>query len=278
MSDIKEPGYFADCINYYPKEFEWYMSLFRDVTDEKIVGESSTNYTKLPFCDGVVEKIWEYNPDARLIYIMRHPVKRTISHYWHSVRYGDEHRDILTAIKMKKEYIAISDYAYQLAPYIERFGMDKILTLTFEDLIRNPEDTLKRVFYWLGVSPDSCVENTYQKYNELPKSFKKVKGLGLLYRFRSTKIWNAVAPLVPKEIKSVAANLTQEDAFKSTDKEKEVIDYLEKIFSEKIQNLEMLLNKRFDEWNYEITFSVRVSMLHGGGLLSSGHRLLANSN
>ena len=250
MSDIKEPGYFADCINYYPKDFEWYMSLFRGVTDEKIIGESSTNYTKLPFCDGVVEKLWEYNPDARLIYIMRHPVKRTISHYWHSVRYGDEHRDIMTAIIKKHEYIAISDYAYQLQPYIERFGKERILTLTFEELTSNPDKTLKCVFKWLGISPNLSISNIDQKYNALPESFKKVKGFGFLYQFRSSTFWNAVAPLVPKNIKSAAAQITQEETTKSTDKEEEVNKLLMDIFTEKVNNLEILLNKRFDVWEH----------------------------
>ena len=250
MSDIKEPGYFAECVNYYPKDYEWYMSLFSGVTDEIIVGESSTHYTKLPFCDGVVQKLWEYNPNARLIYIMRHPVKRAISHYWHGVKYGDEHRDILTAIIKNHEYIAFSDYAYQLQPYIERFGNEKILTLTFEELISNPKITLKYVFDWLGVSSKYSIDNIQHKYNALPESFKKVKGLGVLYKFRKTTFWNAVAPLVPKNIKSAAAKLTQEDTTRSLEKEEEVTKILEDIFIEKVKNLQTLLNKRFDEWNY----------------------------
>ena len=75
---------------------------------EKYIGESSTDYTKLPRCDKVVNKLWEYNPNVRLIYIMRHPIERTISHYWHGVRCGDEHRDILTAIQDNSEYVDIA--------------------------------------------------------------------------------------------------------------------------------------------------------------------------
>ena len=103
--------------------------------DERIIGESSTNYTKLPICTNVVEKIWAFNPDARFIYLMRNPVDRVISHYWHGVKYGDERNDALTAIRQKQEYTCFSDYATQLEPYIERFGLDKVYTLTFESLI-----------------------------------------------------------------------------------------------------------------------------------------------
>ena len=92
MSNVKEPGYFAECMNYYPKDLAWYESLFKEAKGEMIIGESSTNYTKLPICTDVVNKIWEFNPDARFIYVMRDPIKRVISHYWHGVKYGDERK------------------------------------------------------------------------------------------------------------------------------------------------------------------------------------------
>ena len=250
MSRIKEPGFFAECVKYYPKNFEWYMSLFKDVKDEKIIGESSTHYTKLPLCEGVVQRLWEHNPEARFIYIMRHPVKRTISHYWYNVKCGGEHRDIITALKKNQEYISYSDYAYQLTPYIERFDKENILTLTFEDLTSRPDSTLKNVFNWLGVRSDISVSNIDQKYNALPETFKRVKGWGLLYGFRNSVLWNKVAPWVPRNIRSAGARLTLEDAVKSTDMDEEVNELLHSIFIEKVKNLELLLSKNFDVWKY----------------------------
>jgi len=251
MSTVKEPGYFAECMNYYPKDLAWYESLFRDIKDEKIVGESSTNYTKLPICTNVVEKIWEYNPDARFIYLMRNPVDRVISHYWHGVKYGDERNDALTAIKQKPEYICFSDYATQLEPYIERFGLDRIYILTFESFINDPVTELKSIFNWLGVDSDVTIKNAGSARNALPKSFKKVKGSGLLHDFRNSFIWNSIAPFIPKRITSVAAKLTVEDASKSSDNDAEVISYLRPVFTSKVEKLEKLLNRKFDEWGFE---------------------------
>lgn len=249
MSDVKEPGYFAECMNYYPKDIDWYESLFSDVKDESIIGESSTNYTKLPICTDVVEKIWEYNPGARFIYIMRNPVDRVISHYWHGVKYGDERDDALTAIKKKQEYICFSDYATQLEPYIERFGSDCIYTLTFEAFIADTAGELKAIFDWLGVDPGVEIKNSGAAHNALPKTFKKVKGSGLLHDFRNSYIWNKIAPLVPKKITAAAAKLTVEDASKSTEQNAKVIEYLKPVFIEKVEKLERLLNRKFDEWN-----------------------------
>lgn len=250
MSDVKEPGYFAECMNYYPKELAWYESLFKDVKDEKIVGESSTNYTKLPICTDVVQKIWEFNPDARFIYLMRNPINRVISHYWHGVKYGDERNDAMTAIKQKQEYLCFSDYATQLEPYIERFGLDKIYTLSFESFIKDPVSELKSIFDWLGVDSDIAIKSAGSTHNALPKSFKKVKGSGLLHDFRSSFIWNKIAPLIPKKINSAAAKLTVEETSKSSDKDAEVISYLTPVFRPKVKKLEKLLNRKFDEWHF----------------------------
>lgn len=248
MSKVKEPGYFSKCVNYYPKDSAWYMSLFADVKDEVIVGESSTHYTKLPTCDDVVDRLWKFNPDARFIYVMRHPVKRVISHYWHNIKNGEEYRDILSAIDANEEYISFSDYAYQLEPYIARFGMEKMYTLTFEDLINDPDKELKNIFSWLGVDNTFVVGASHETYNALPETFKKVRGRGLLYSLRSSVLWNSLSPLVPKVITRYAASMTEQDVVKSTDDSVQATKVLTPVLAEKVRVLEKLLDKELDVW------------------------------
>jgi sulfotransferase family protein len=101
---------------------------------------------------GVVERLEKFNPDARFIYVLRDPVERTLSHYWHMVRYHDEQRPIIRAIKQDSQYIAVSYYAMQLKPYLERFGRDQIKILTYENLVRSPAVSMRGLYGWLGVS------------------------------------------------------------------------------------------------------------------------------
>jgi hypothetical protein len=164
------------------------------------------------------------------------------------VKYGDERNDILTAIKEKQEYTCFSDYAYQLEPYIETFGMDRIYVLTFEKLISDPVGELRKLFVWLGVDADTVVNNAGSKHNALPESFKKVKGSGMLYDFRNSFIWNAIAPFIPRMITSAAAKLTVEETSKSTDNNEEVTSYLKSLFEEKVKKLEKMLGREFNEW------------------------------
>src|SRR5260370_32298000 len=87
MCTPKEPAFFQnhrpeDPSRPYKHDLNAYLALFADAGDRPIVGESTTDYTKLPKWPGVTEWILAFNPDARFLYIMRDPIHRTLSHYW----------------------------------------------------------------------------------------------------------------------------------------------------------------------------------------------------
>ena len=98
MCEPAEPSYFVDprdLTRIYPdmlrrklwRSEERYLELFSPAGDARVLGEASTSYTKRPLVPGVVERIAAFNPDARFIYLLRDPVERAVSHYWHMVRH-----------------------------------------------------------------------------------------------------------------------------------------------------------------------------------------------
>src|SRR5579863_331121 len=101
---------------------EAYLSLFRTAGAAAVIGEASVYYTHLPLASGVPERIHQFCPYARFIYIMRDPVERTISHYWHRVRWHEEGRSSIEAVKNDPQYRDVSYYAMQLKPYLDLFG------------------------------------------------------------------------------------------------------------------------------------------------------------
>ena len=54
------------------------------------------------------------------------------------VRHHTEYRSIAAAIRENLQYLTVSNYAMQLAPFRERFGDDRIAVLTYEELVRDP--------------------------------------------------------------------------------------------------------------------------------------------
>jgi Sulfotransferase domain. len=79
MSKNKELAFF--CGTNSDKDTDWYRSNFK--TDKAIRGESSMVYTHCKRYPGVPARIHELIPEAKLIYILRDPISRVLSHYSH---------------------------------------------------------------------------------------------------------------------------------------------------------------------------------------------------
>ena len=90
MSKPKELNFFVEELNW-DLGLDWYASRFDDRF--KVRGESSPHYTNLPRFEGVAERIHEHCPDARLLYMVRDPIKRILSHWVHATGAGYETRE-----------------------------------------------------------------------------------------------------------------------------------------------------------------------------------------
>lgn len=259
MCEPKEPCYFLapDLLRrYWPEMWErryWedesrYLELFAGAGEAAVIGESSTDYSKLPRFDGVVERIRAFNPEARFIYIMRDPVERTLSHYWHMVGHRGERRGLLEALRADPHYAEVSDYAMQLRPYLEAFGPERLLTLTFEELKAEPLATVQRVFAWLGVAADFAPPNLGERENVTAARVEQVSGLGLLHRLRHSRLWERVGPRVPPGIRALGVKLAVKQVDRSMVDRNAAIEYLRPLQRARTAELESLLGRSFAQW------------------------------
>ena len=146
---IKEPGYFSTTENWAEKLDE-YHALY-DWSKPGLRGEGSTMYTFLPEHTGTHQRLHAYNPDLKLIYIMRNPVDRIISNYTHRLVRSTVQDLPEQAVFARPEYINRSRYGVQLRPYLELFGSDQLLLLIFEEYVRAPERTLAQIAAFLDI-------------------------------------------------------------------------------------------------------------------------------
>ena len=149
MSDPKEPNFFSDD-DVFARGFDWYEALFTGAADDQLCGESSTHYTKSPTLPHAAERLAERLPDARLIYVVRDPVQRLVSHYIHEWTEKTVRGSIDDAVAGTNRFIDYSRYAYQLEPYLERFGADRVKLVFFERMTRDPQRELERIGAFLG--------------------------------------------------------------------------------------------------------------------------------
>ncbi len=149
MSTPKEPNFFSDD-DVFARGIDWYQSLFAAAARDQIIGEASTHYTKLPTHPMACERLLEAIPTARLIYLMRHPIDRLVSHYIHDWTMGEAPATIDHAVYSMSPYVDYGRYHFQLAPYISHFGRENILPMFLERMNAAPAAALERVVRFIG--------------------------------------------------------------------------------------------------------------------------------
>ena len=135
MSRPKELNFFVAELNW-SLGADWYSNHFGG--GAPIRGESSPHYTNRPRFDGVAERMRRCSRDARLIYMVRDPIDRMLSHYLHNLGGGYDDRPLAEAFAdPESAYVNRSRYFFQLEPYLEAFGEERIEIVGREELKRD---------------------------------------------------------------------------------------------------------------------------------------------
>lgn len=147
ITDPKEPGYFAG-LPLFTRET--YQQLYADA-GSRLKGEASVHYSSRDAFPGTCERLHTTCPDLKILYVIREPFARVRSHFEYRLRHGRAEGRLDDLLAQNDELVSVSRYAYQLEPYIERFGRDRIHILRQEDLKTNQEAVLADIFAFLGV-------------------------------------------------------------------------------------------------------------------------------
>jgi hypothetical protein len=148
LANPKEPRFFT---RNYERGMAWYQSCFAGAEDQILIdatpGYSAAPTERFPLLAAeapdptheAARRIFETSPDARFIYLVRDPAARSYSAYWHNVRDGWEKRALHQAIAEDPAYSRMSDYAGQIANYLRFFPPERMLVVSFEAFVREPE-------------------------------------------------------------------------------------------------------------------------------------------
>lgn len=195
MSRDKETDFFVAEKNW-ENGLNWYSAQFEP--SDKVRGEASPNYTKLRDFPGVPERIAQFCPEAKLIFIVRDPVKRAESQYKHSFILGMLDGD-LNGFHDSHEYAHIMDashYARQLEAFYEHFPKEAILVLDFDELVKTPQATMDRITDHIGVSrreiEDKGAQNDSTQLSRVPAP---------ILRFAQSPVGRNIAGLISREMR-----------------------------------------------------------------------------
>lgn len=170
LPPLKEVHYFS---LHFDRPLSWYESVFASARPRQVAGEITPYYL---FHPAAPARIAATVPGAKLIVLLRDPVDRAISGYFHSRRHGMEPLGIAEAFDAEQErtrdaerglaepgrrnsshqwhgYVARSRYELQLPRYLERFPRSQILLLRSEDLFAEPGVAWHGLLDFLGLPP-----------------------------------------------------------------------------------------------------------------------------
>ncbi len=158
------------------KGLSWYLAHFPfEKEDGSLTGEAST----FMYSEHVPRLLSEFNSEAKLIFLLRDPSERAISHYYHNLRrpgreslsideafYNEESRiEDSRRSSLKDEwfddeinrcysYLARGDYAKQLRLWSKFFPREQMLLVESESFFSNTQVVMEQVFSFLGLKSE----------------------------------------------------------------------------------------------------------------------------
>lgn len=138
-----------------------YHANFAPKPDHQFIGEATPSYM---YWATAPERMYSYNPRLKLIMILRNPVDRAYSHwnllrmrglerlsFWDVLQAEPERQRKAAPLQYHDAHIDRGRYVEQIERIWRYFPQDQLLILRFEDLQRSPQETLNRVFAYIGV-------------------------------------------------------------------------------------------------------------------------------
>ncbi len=248
----KEPHYFTGNSS---KDLAWYQKQFPNYENTLCI-DASTSYSFAPLSldnsymtkkcfHNIPQRIYSMNPQAKFIYLLRDPVERTYSGYWHSFNTGREHRSFGEAIRNDYFYLDVSNYYGQLTLWLEYFSLDSFLFLLFEDMKKNPEQTVKDCCQFLEIDSENIQINLQEHRNKT----KNVNFIGRRFNRIFKKLdYSGVGFMAPSQVRKFIQEHTMnyhQSLPKKLDKDR---DFLCKYFADKNQNLANLTELNLSQW------------------------------
>jgi hypothetical protein len=165
----KEPAYFSPLKRR--RSFDQYLDLFQKAHDRhRRIGEASTAYLTDPASARLIQ---QFNPESKIIIILRNPADRAYSAYNWMVMEGYEYAwSFRRALHLERKragktipnywepeyywnymYGAAGMYYDQVRRFVELFE-DNVLIIRFDDFIANLQSEYNRICSFLGVESD----------------------------------------------------------------------------------------------------------------------------
>ena len=171
LGDQQEMHFFDDeSIFDRAPDYDLLHGHYSGVAPSLIAGECTPSYL---YWAPAAERIHRYNPQIKLIALLRNPVDRAFAHWNMQCFKGRESLDFLEAIRAEKEriaqplslesrrfsYLDRGFYTTQLTRFLKLFAREQMRIIKFEEFKNRPLETINSIFQFLGLPPSRSFRN-----------------------------------------------------------------------------------------------------------------------
>jgi hypothetical protein len=214
-----EIGFFDD---NYELGLNWYRSMFPTIFQKyisKLKHQKFLTGEDTPFYfwkEDAVNRINKILPNVKLIIILRNPIDRAYSNYTDRINQGKElssfeeviereinlikkngeknskSNQIIDIIK-EPAYLAKGIYVNQLELWIEKFPLNQFHILSTEEMAKNPDETLQKVFEFLEIPKENIKTPQKRKMKKYsPMNIKTRESLIEFYKPYNEKLFEEI--------------------------------------------------------------------------------------
>ena len=188
---------------FYDRGIEWYKSLFPDPVEGKIVGEATPMYM---YRSLIAKRISADVPGVKLIVVLRDPVDRFISQFYHNFKwvpgFSERYPNIKTYLNsmIDPDYYILEKgkYYYSLLKWIDYFEKEQFYVFSSEQMFSEPQTTYNDLVNFLGLQDFTLHEFKKFRSNSYPTvDSETIMELTEFYRLANQKLFS----LLGKEFK-----------------------------------------------------------------------------
>lgn len=254
---------------YLFRSREQYLSLFEEWRDEKVAGEASIQYFPSKVA---ASEIHEFNPDAKIVVMLREPVDFLYSlhsqmHFGGSEPIADfaealeaeadrrqgrripKHRFVTPSLLFYSERVK---YADGVRRYQELFG-ENVKVIMYDDFKKNNAKTYREILEFIGVDPSFTPE--FRVYN--PNKTARWRWLkqvmdSPLFEYMIRRPFRPLLParMRPTIRKRILRLIMKHEPRKPLDAE--FVLRLRKQFKQEVEKISVLLDRNLvKEWGYD---------------------------
>lgn len=175
----KEPHFFSVDTNFRAGR-QAYLQLFKHCTGKLAIGDASTSYSRIRNHPETARRIHAHVPEARIIYMVRHPLRRIESAYVERLATAsrmEPYANINEAVRRQPTLVDSSRYWEVYEHYRTIFSEKRILVIWFEEFIADLGTSLRDVCRFLSIDASVPLNHAAQKLNSRDDARRRMAAL-----------------------------------------------------------------------------------------------------